>query len=254
MSEYVFEMDRVSKCFTSYSSELARMAGWVGLRIRPEKSFWALRDVGFQLRRGESLAVIGGNGAGKSTLLRLANGTTTPTYGAVRVHGSRSSILELGLDFNADLTGIENVRLYGGLMGLGRRDLAAIEVQIREFADLGDAMDEPVRTYSTGMQARVAFALATAVRTDILIVDEVLSVGDGAFQEKSLDRIRRYQQRGTSVIFVTHGLGDLHRCFDRALWLNHGKAAMTGATSDVVAAYIAAQAQPVRIGEQTLDA
>jgi len=230
-------VEGIAKNYVTYRSELARFGTWVGIPARPLREFWALADVGFSLARGESVGVIGGNGAGKSTLLKLITGTVAPTRGRIEVAGSTAAILELGLNFNADLTGAENVQLYGGLLGMGPPEIAALEPSIRAFAEIGDAFDEPIRTYSTGMQARVAFGVVTAKRPDLLVVDEVLSVGDAYFQNKSFNRILQYRAAGTAIVFVTHGIEGVARICDRTIWLEGGTVVLDGPTSEVCDAY-----------------
>jgi len=174
----VLALEGVSKRYSSYRGEWHRFATWLGLAIRPEREFWALRDVNLTLGAGRSLGIIGENGAGKSSLLKIVAGTTVPTEGSVLLRGAASAVLELGLNFDPELHATENVRLFGHLQGMSPAEVRELEPSIRAFADIGDAFDEPMRTYSTGMYARVAFAAATARRPEILVVDEVLSVGD----------------------------------------------------------------------------
>jgi lipopolysaccharide transport system ATP-binding protein len=241
MNANVLTVTGLSKVFEVYRFEVARYAHWLGVPVRPKREHWALRDVGFSIGRGEAVAVIGGNGAGKSTLLKIVTGTVAPTAGTVTLNGSASSILELGLDFNGDLTGDENVRLLMGLMGHSRREMLKILPEVREFAEIGDAFEEPLRTYSTGMRARVAFATATATRPDLLIVDEVLSVGDAYFRNRSFDRIRMFQQQGTAILFVTHGMGEAREVCSRAIWLDKGRVVADGEIVGVTDTYVQAQ-------------
>ena len=173
MSDLVLNISGLGKCYASYRNNLARFAQWFGFPARHTHEYWALRDVNFTLRRGEALAFIGQNGAGKSTLLKLITGTVRPSTGSVTIHGRISAILELGLGFNPDFTARQNVYLAGGLMGLSTAELTDLMPDIENFAEIGDFFDQPLRIYSSGMNARLAFALATAVRPDVLIVDEV---------------------------------------------------------------------------------
>ena len=212
----VVRVESVGKCYSTYASNLARFGRWFGLPARAVREFWAVRDVSFALERGEALGLIGQNGAGKSTLLKLIAGVVRPTTGAVVVAGRVGAILELVLGFNPDLNGRLNARLAGGLMGLATAELDTLMPQIEEFAEIGEFFDQPLRVYSSGMQMRLAFAVATAVRPDVLIVDEVLSVGDSYFQHKSFDRIRQFRQQGTSLLLVSHGMGDVRALCDRA--------------------------------------
>ena len=230
-------VEGVSKRYATYRHESARFAAWFGLPARPGREFWAMRNVSFSLPRGQSLGIIGGNGAGKSTLLKMITGVVEPTSGRIEVKGTTAAILELGLSFHPDLTGRENVFLYAAMLGMDTAEVEELEPSIRAFAEIGDAFDQPMRTYSSGMQARVAFAVATARRPDLLIIDEILSVGDGYFQNKSFERILGYREAGTSILFVTHGIEGVEAICDRALWLENGQVAMDGESGDVCRAY-----------------
>jgi lipopolysaccharide transport system ATP-binding protein len=203
---------------------------------RPE-TFCALNDVSFQLEHGESLAIIGNNGAGKSTLLSLVAGLCPPTEGTVSVNGRVAALLELGSGFHPDLTGAENVRLNASLLGLSRNATAERFDAIVEFSGIGDYIDEPLRTYSTGMMMRLAFSVAAHVDPDILIVDEVLSVGDQQFQAKSLEHISRLKRAGKTLLFVSHVPEMVRRFCDRTLWLDHGRLIQIGYPEEVLSAY-----------------
>lgn len=227
----------LGKAYPTYGSELTRFARWFGMPLKPKSEFWAVRDVSFDLPRGEAMAIIGHNGAGKSTLLKLITGTVRPTTGAVGVNGRVSAILELGLGFNPEFTGRENVRHSGGLLGLSPSEIESLMPEIESFAEIGAFFDQHLRVYSSGMQARLAFALATAIRPDILIVDEVLSVGDSYFQHKSFARIREYKESGTSILLVTHSMGDVRALCERVLLLDKGKLRKEGAPDEVVDYY-----------------
>lgn len=237
MSRTVINIHSVGKCYAGYKSNLARFATWFGARIRPDREHWAIRDVSFSLKAGEALALIGPNGAGKSTLLKLITGTIRPTLGQIAIGGRVSAILELGLGFNPELTGRENVYQAGGLMGLSQRDLSMLMPEIEGFSELDNFFDQPLRVYSSGMQARLAFALATAVRPDVLIVDEVLSVGDAYFQHKSFDRIRQFKDEGAAILFVSHSMGDVRALCDRVLLLDKGAIVRDGSPDEVVDYY-----------------
>ena len=199
--------------------------------------FYALKNVSFDLEEGQGLAVIGANGAGKSTLLGLVAGLATPDSGTVRVNGRIAGLLELGSGFHPDLTGSENIRVNASLIGLSRRRTAELFDQIVEFAGIGDFIGEPLRTYSTGMILRLAFSVAINMDPEILIIDEVLGVGDQAFQAKCFERIRRYRQAGKSLLCVSHATGMVQELCDRAIWLDHGQLMMSGRIQDVVEAY-----------------
>ncbi len=227
----------LGKCYPTYRNNLARFAHWFGLAAGPPDGFWAVRDLNFTLGAGESIAIIGTNGAGKSTLLKLIAGTVRPTSGKVQVAGRVAAILELGLGFNQEFTGRQNAGLAGGLMGMSGATLQRVMPEIEAFAELGEFFDQPLRVYSTGMQARLAFAVATAVRPEILIVDEVLSVGDSYFQHKSFDRIRRFSEQGTSLLLVTHALSDVRVLCDRVMLLDKGGILKVGMPDEVIDYY-----------------
>ena len=233
----VLDVDNVGKSYAAYRSNLQRFANWFGAAITPASEFWANRHVSFRVQRGEALALIGQNGAGKSTLLKIITGTVRPNEGTVRLGGRVSAILELGLGFNPEFTGRQNIYQAGGLMGFSQAELKEMISAIEDFAEIGEFFDKPTRVYSSGMQARLAFALATAKRPDVLIVDEVLSVGDSYFQHKSFDRIRQFKEQGTSIILVTHSMGDVRALCDRVILLDKGAVMKDGAPDEVVDYY-----------------
>lgn len=210
--------------------------------FRPRRAadeFWALRNVSFSVARGESFGLIGHNGAGKSTALKLMTRILEPTSGRVRVRGRVAALLELGSGFHPELSGRDNVFLYGSLMGLSRREMTARLDEIVAFADMADFLDLQVKYYSSGMYTRLAFAVATAVDPDILITDEVLAVGDEAFQRKCMDRILTFRHMGKTIIFVSHALETVRTLCDRAVWLDHGAVRVIGTTGEVIDAYLA---------------
>ncbi|MCC4297741.1 ABC transporter ATP-binding protein [Aurantimonas coralicida] len=237
MSDTLLDVVNVGKRYTTYASNLQRFANWFGAGIKPSAEFWAVNDISFRVLRGESVALIGQNGAGKSSLLKLITGTVRPSTGSVAVAGSISAILELGLGFNPEFTGRENAFHAGGLMGISQPELATLMPEIESFAEIGAFFDQPFRVYSSGMQARLAFALATARRPDLLIVDEVLSVGDSYFQHKSFDRIRQFKKQGTSIVIVSHAMGDVRALVDRVILLDKGKVLKDGSPDEVVDYY-----------------
>lgn len=225
---------------------LAEMADWVpgsagaALHRRAAKGyhdFHALRDVTFELRQGEAVGIMGRNGAGKSTLLQLIAGTLRPTSGTIEVNGRVAALLELGAGFNPDFSGRENVFLTGAVLGLSRADMESKFDEVAAFADIGEFIDQPVKTYSSGMMMRLAFAVNTCVDPDILIVDEALSVGDAPFQAKCFRRLRQLIDQGVSLLFVSHDLGTVRSICSRALWLKQGRAEMWGEAKDVAKAY-----------------
>ncbi|WP_028034075.1 ABC transporter ATP-binding protein [Chelativorans sp. J32] len=237
MIHEVLRIDQVGKRYATYPSNLARFATWFGAKISPLSEFWAVRDISFSLGKGEALALIGQNGAGKSTLLKLITGTVRPTTGSIAVQGRISAILELGLGFNPEFTGRQNVYQAGGLMGFSREQLTKMMPEIEDFAELGEFFDKPLRVYSSGMHARLAFSLATAARPDVLIVDEVLSVGDSYFQHKSFDKIRRFKEEGVAILFVSHSMNDVRALCDRVILLDHGSVQKDGSPDEIVDYY-----------------
>ncbi len=197
----------------------------------------ALADVSFDLQRGQSLGIVGHNGAGKSTLLKILAGVVAPTAGEALVNGRVSSILELGSGFHPDFTGRQNLRLNAAMLGLSEEEVERRRPQIEEFCELGEFLDQPLKIYSTGMVMRLAFAIATQVEPDILIVDEALSVGDGYFQKKCMDRLRELTDGGTALLFCSHAMYYVTSFCDRALWLENGVQKGLGPSLDVVAEY-----------------
>jgi lipopolysaccharide transport system ATP-binding protein len=199
--------------------------------------FWALQHLDFEIRRGEVVGIIGRNGSGKSTLLQMICGTLTPTAGTLEVHGRIAALLELGAGFNPEFTGQDNVFLNGAILGLDRRDMERRYDAIAAFADIGEFLDQPVRTYSSGMYARLAFAVAINVDPEILVVDEALAVGDEAFQRKCYGRIRQIRDDGATVLFVSHAAGTVISLCDRAILLDQGHRLLSGDPKTVVAKY-----------------
>jgi lipopolysaccharide transport system ATP-binding protein len=239
----VLNVANVSKCYHKFHGVFARLAHWAGVPVQPKHVYWASRDISFQVPSGQAVAIIGQNGAGKSTLLKMITGTVRPTSGSIGVQGRISAMLELGLGFNPEFTGRQNAYMAGGLMGFSNAQLDELMPGIEEFAEIGEFFEQPLRVYSSGMQARLAFAVATAVRPDILIVDEILSVGDSYFQHKSFERIRQFKQLGTSIILVTHGMGDVRSLCDHVILLDKGSILKQGAPDEVVDYYNALLAE-----------
>jgi lipopolysaccharide transport system ATP-binding protein len=236
----VIEFNNVSKRFVLQRSARSIQDRFTGMfRPRPEpETFWALRDVNFQIERGQSLGLVGHNGAGKSTILKLITRILEPTSGTVRTRGRIAALLELGSGFHPELSGRENVFLYGSLMGVGQQEMEAKLPEIIAFADIGPFFESEIKHYSSGMYTRLAFAVATAVDPDILITDEVLAVGDEAFQRKCMERIYTFRKAGKTIIFVSHALEIVRTLCDVAVWLDHGVVQAQGPSGEVIDAYL----------------
>ena len=229
---------QLGKCYKLYASRNDRLKDWLlpfsGKRYTEK---WVLQDINLEVQPGEAVGIIGMNGAGKSTLLKIITGTTVPTTGSVEFHGSVSALLELGLGFHPDFTGRQNVYMSGQLLGYTNEEIDACMQQIEDFAEIGTAVDEPVRTYSSGMQVRLAFSVATMKRPDILIVDEALSVGDSYFQHKSFQRIKKFCDDGTTLLLVSHDANAIQAVCDRAVLLDHGKILHIGEPEEIMNYY-----------------
>jgi lipopolysaccharide transport system ATP-binding protein len=235
------EVRGVGKSYRMYESPSHRLwQGLFGKRKTFYRDFWALRHVDLEVRRGETVGIVGRNGSGKSTLLQMIAGTLTPTEGEIRVNGRVAALLELGSGFNPDFTGRENVYLNGALLGLSRQEIDRRLGDILAFADIGEFIDQPIRSYSSGMVVRLAFAVIAHVDADVLIIDEALAVGDAFFSQKCMRFLRRFKEHGT-LLFVSHDAAAVTNLCERALWLENGQARMTGAASDVVEAYMREQ-------------
>ncbi len=231
-------VSNLGKAYRTYPTRLSRLAEWMLPFRGPRHSLkWVLRDVNFQVAPGEAVGLIGINGAGKSTLLKLITGTTQPTTGGVTMHGSVAALLELGMGFHPDFTGRQNAYMAGQLLGMSVEQITALMPQIEAFAEIGEYIDQPVRVYSSGMQMRVAFSVATARRPDILIVDEALSVGDAYFQHKSFDRIRQFRKEGTTLLLVSHDKQAIQSVCDRAILLDGGRLAREGRPEEIMDYY-----------------
>lgn len=201
--------------------------------------FDAVKEVSFNVHAGEMVGIIGRNGSGKSTLLKIIAGVYRPTSGSVEVKGTIAPLLELGAGFHPEISGRENILLNGLLLGYSKKEMLAKEEKIIEFADIGDFIDAPVKQYSSGMYMRLAFSVATEVDPDILVMDEILSVGDMAFQEKCFDRIKRFRESGKTILFVTHSMDHIEKYCDRAVLMDKGYLMVDGSPKDAVALYIA---------------
>ena len=230
--------DRVTKIFPHHVGQMLLRDRIGHLFSKPPTTpFYALTDVSFHVERGESLGLIGSNGAGKSTILNLATGLARPDSGSIEVHGSVAALLELGAGFHPDLTGAENIRINAALMGLSRREAREKFEEIIDFSGVRDSINEPLRTYSSGMSMRLAFSVAVATNPDVLLVDEVLGVGDEAFYQRCLERIRRFQASGKTVLLASHSVALIETFCHRALWLNKGRVMAIGKSTEVMAAY-----------------
>jgi lipopolysaccharide transport system ATP-binding protein len=230
-------VSRLGKAYKQYGSQWARLAEWLFPWRQRHRLKWVLKQITFDVRPGEAVGVIGINGAGKSTLLKLITGTTLPTTGSIKMSGRVAAMLELGMGFHPDFTGRQNAIMAGQLLGVSTADLIRLMPEIEAFSEIGDYMDAPVRMYSSGMQMRLAFSVATAVRPDILIVDEALSVGDAYFQHKSFERIRAFREQGTTLLIVSHDKAAIQSICDRAILLDGGQLVMQGEPEAVMDYY-----------------
>lgn len=233
----VLEVKNISKSFKDYSSEFKRVLSWFGLKFKPAEEHQILKNINFSIAPGEAVGIVGQNGAGKSTLLKIITGTLKPSGGSIHIDGRISAILELGMGFHPDLTGRQNVYHSAGLMGFTVDQIDAVIDELEAFAEIGEYFDQPVRTYSSGMQLRVAFGVVTAYRPEILIVDEALSVGDAYFQHKSLNRVRKFQAQGTTLLLVSHDRGAIQAICDRAILLEKGAVIKDGNPEEVMDFY-----------------
>lgn len=237
-SEYSVTVNNVCKSYKKINKASDRFKEWFlpFYKSKTERQ-QVLKDISFSVRKGESVGIIGMNGAGKSTLLKIITGTASATSGSVRFSGRVAALLELGMGFHPDFTGSDNIMLAGQLMGMSIDEIKKNRQNIEDFAEIGDAFNAPVRTYSSGMQMRLAFALATAIRPDVLIVDEALSVGDAYFQQKCFVRIKEFKREGTSLLFVSHDKSAVLSLCDRAILLNKGEMLLDGNPESVLDYY-----------------
>lgn len=233
-------VSNLGKAYKQYpGGSWGRLAEWLDPRNRPRHQLkWVLQGINFSVQPGEAIGIMGINGAGKSTLLKLITGTTQPTTGSVHMTGRVSAMLELGMGFHLDFTGRQNTFMAGQLLGIGGEDITRLMPEIEAFAEIGDYIDQPVRVYSSGMQVRLAFSVATAIRPDILIVDEALSVGDAYFQAKCYQRINDFKEKGTTLLLVSHSAGDVVKHCERAILLKNGVVALDGTSRDVSNRYM----------------
>ncbi|UZE11991.1 ABC transporter ATP-binding protein [Pseudomonas sp. B21-053] len=234
----------LGKAYKQYPNRWSRLLEWmVPFSGTRHHLHWILQDVDFEIQPGEAVGIVGVNGAGKSTLLKMITGTTQPTCGQIQLEGRVAALLELGMGFHPDFTGRQNAFMAGQLLGMQVEEIEALMPEIESFAEIGEAIDHPVRTYSSGMQMRLAFSVATARRPDILIVDEALSVGDAYFQHKSFDRIRNFRKAGTTLLIVSHDRSAIQSICDTAILLEGGRMAMRGKPEEVMDYYNAMLAQ-----------
>jgi len=234
----VISLKGVDKCYQLYAQPVDRLKQFVWRGKRNfYQDFWALRDINLEVNAGEVIGIVGCNGAGKSTLLQLICGTLTPSAGEISVNGRIAALLELGAGFNPEFSGRENVWMNAAILGLSDAEIGERFEDIVEFSGIADFIDQPVKTYSSGMYVRLAFAVATSVDPDILVIDEALSVGDGAFARKSFDRIMQLKAAGKTILFCSHSLYHIEAICDRAIWLNRGEIARSGGPAAVISAY-----------------
>ncbi|MDB5894739.1 MAG: transporter ATP-binding protein [Rhodoferax sp.] len=237
-SECVLSVQGISKCFEMYEQPRDRLMQFLaGGRRQYFRELWALRDISFELARGESVGLIGQNGSGKSTLLQIVTGTLSPTTGAVRSEGRVAALLELGAGFNPEFTGRENVYMNAAIMGVSRQQMAERMQKVLDFSELADFIDQPVKTYSSGMYARLAFSAAIHVDPDVLIVDETLAVGDARFVAKCMRRIQDLKKQGTSILFVSHDVTAVRTLCQRAVWIDKGRLVEDGDVFPVTGRY-----------------
>lgn len=242
-SDLVLRLENLGKCYHVYENPRDRLFQMLTRgRKKYFREFWALRDVSLTVGKGECLGVVGRNGAGKSTLMQLVCGTLNPTNGALDVRGRVAALLELGAGFNPEFSGRENVLLSAAVNGLSQEEIVARYEDIVEFSGVRDFIDQPVKTYSSGMYVRLAFSIATSVDPDILIIDEALSVGDGEFARKSFDRIMQLREKGATILFCSHSMYHIEAICNRAVWLERGRVAMLDEPARVVTAFSTALA------------
>lgn len=254
-SEAAIEACDAGKCYALYERPSDRLrqllwGRWSGRSYH--RDFWALKDISFRVAPGEVVGIVGRNGAGKSTLLQLVCGTLQATTGSLAVRGRVAALLELGAGFNPDFTGLENIFMNGAILGLQRSDIEARLDDILAFADIGNFIHQPVKTYSSGMFMRLAFSVATSVDPEILVIDEALSVGDGAFARKSFERIMGLREAGKTILFCSHSMYQVEALCSRALWIEGGRLQMDGSAAEVTSAYSASLAQGSRNSDLVL--
>ena len=254
-SDISIQVEGLSKCYHIYDRPRDRLLQMLGRGKKQYfREFWALRNASFSVKRGETVGIIGRNGSGKSTLLQMICGTVAPSIGTVVTHGRVAALLELGAGFNVEFTGRENVMLNAAILGFPAQDMQARMAQVLEFSELGDFLDQPVKTYSSGMYARLAFSIAIHVDPDILIVDEALSVGDARFVAKCMRRIKEIKERGTTILFVSHDVGSIRTLCERVVWLDKGRLVEQGDVFPVTGRYMEFMFRDEQSEEEVLQA
>jgi len=263
MTDIAIRASHLSKCYHIYNTphdrlkqfvapRLQRLVGWQPKQYFHE--FWALNDVSFEIKKGETIGIIGRNGSGKSTLLQLLCGTLTPTHGQVEIHGRVAALLELGSGFNPEFTGRENVYMNAAVLGLSHQEVEERFDDIAAFADIGEFIEHPVKTYSSGMFVRLAFAVNILSKPDIMIVDEALAVGDMNFQAKCMTALTRIQDNGATVLFVSHDVGAVKSLCSRGIYLEHGNVKISGKASDVAELYVRSMREEMNAEQQSFTA
>ncbi len=251
-SEIAIQVNGLSKCYHIYDKPRDRLLQMLNSKRKYYREFWALRDISFEIHKGETVGILGRNGSGKSTLLQLICGTLNPTEGQIRANGRIAALLELGSGFNPEFTGRENIAMSCALLGLSPDETAARFDEIASFADIGDFIEQPVKTYSSGMYVRLAFAVNIVAQPDIMIVDEALAVGDINFQAKCMSALTRLQEGGATVLFVSHDVSAVKSLCDRAIYLDHGKILTSGKAADVAELYMRNMREELNAEQQGL--
>ncbi|MFR4128779.1 MAG: ABC transporter ATP-binding protein [Roseburia inulinivorans] len=244
MSKYIIDVDQATVRFNMASENVDNIKEYVIKLLKKEllfQEFFALKNISLKIKQGESWGIIGTNGSGKSTLLKLISGILKPYKGTVKVNGTIAPLIELGAGLDMNLTARENIFLDGTLLGHSRKFMEEHFDEIVDFAELREFLDMPLKNYSSGMQARIGFSIATMVQPDILIVDEILSVGDYSFQQKSMARMNEMINNGATLLFVSHSIDDIEKMCDHALWINQGDVMMSGKVKKVCDAYMESQ-------------
>lgn len=238
MSDVAIRVENVSKVYKLYDKPIDRLKETLNISNKVyHKDHYALNDISFEVKKGETVGIIGTNGSGKSTLLKMITGVLTPTSGNIEVNGKVSALLELGAGFNPEYTGMENIYLNGTMMGYSKEEMDKKVQPILEFADIGEFINQPVKTYSSGMFARLAFAVAINVEPEILIVDEALSVGDSKFQTKCIDKMEEIREKGTTILFVSHATEQINRFCNTSIWIEKGNLKALGKSSEIISEY-----------------